>query len=90
MWKGIYKTALIEEQIEIESKLNNHPNFAHLHIISIRLPEQLIPTISTNLIFEAVTSHFLDILPSNSDFIIVCNCIYLFITTVKPIITVDC
>lgn len=52
MWKNIYKTALTGEQAGEDNELDNHPNFAHPHIASTRLSEQLIPRISTSLILK--------------------------------------
>lgn len=77
--KDIYKTALTKKKTGENNKLNNLLNFVYIYIIQTRLSKQLILTISTGLIFKAVTSHFLDILLPNSDFIIVYNCIHLLL-----------
>lgn len=77
IWKSIHKTALTGEQAREDNELDNHPDFAHPYIALTRLSEQLISTISIGLISEVVTSHSLNILPPNSDFIIVYNLIYL-------------
>lgn len=59
--------------------MDNYPDFAYFFIISTILSEQQILTINISLIFEVITSHFLDILPPNSNFITVYNCIYLLL-----------
>lgn len=77
MWKDIYKIRSIKKQVEKNNKLNNHSNFVYSHIAPTRLLEQLISIISISLIFKAIISYFLNILLSNSDSIIVCDCIHL-------------
>lgn len=79
IWKDIYKRAFMKKQAGEDNKLNNHPNFAYSYNASTELLEQLIPIISTSFISEAIISHFLNILALNSNFIIVCDYIYLLL-----------
>lgn len=77
MWKNIHKTALTREKVGENNELNNHPDFAYLYNAATGLQKYLIQIIITGLVLEAITSHFLDILPPDSDFITICNCIHL-------------
>ncbi len=78
MWKDIHKTALMGEQIEIDSKPDNHPDI-YLSNTTTGLSRELIPEVMVDLTPEPVNPRTLDILPSDSDFRAVCNHIHLLL-----------
>lgn len=79
IWKGIYKTALTGEQIEIDNKSDNYLDIYPSNATT-GLPKELVSEVMANLTLEPANPRTLDILPPNSDFRTVCNHIPLLLS----------